>query len=699
MNISEREEAPAAFENEPIQIPGAIQEFGVLLCMDKDLHTVQQVSSNVTQLLNRSVDACLGATGPQLLGELLVDQLRSALQGHDKMNGAFIAVLGSGDKQKRAYVTAYRSGGSVVVELEPAEAEPVGVLPERYQLPAVNDWLDVITRSQSPTELLDNLVGAIEFFSAYDRVLVYKFDSDFNGEVVAESRADFLPPFLGHHFPAHDISPQARAMYQYNAVRVIADSHGIPTPLVPQSNPETGLPLDLSLGALRAVPPIDQQYLQNMEVGSAVSIAIFSDTGLWGIVACHSQTPKVMPLSVRESAAALTQIASQRLFLLHARAEVRYRRAIQNHRESFVARINSEAPDQLLRDLAATWRDLFNACGLAFSHRGSLYREGKTPMPEDISSLTDWLETQVSGLALWVSDSLIESGYRGNIDMSCGCGVLAIPVTNEPTGRSWLMFFRPEMKRTIDWSGKPKGTIAGVQNQSELSPPRSFATWQEVIEGASEPWQPAEQLAIRDLGNDLMVGILAHEITRLNTDLQREQEALAEANERLQHLVLTDPLTGTGNRQKVENEIDAALNNARRHGNIFSLLLFDIDKFKNFNDTYGHNLGDQVLKCVVQRVNECLREPDTLGRWGGEEFIVLMPSTDCAGAQILAERLRKHVEATDFGLNENITVSIGVACWQPDDDRTMLVARADGAMYEAKESGRNRVCVNNTYEN
>lgn len=693
MSIPELESALDACEREPLQIPGAIQEFGVLLCLDPDLQAVQQVSNNVAELLNRSVESCLRATGPQLLGKLLVDQLRAALHGHDKMNGAFIAVLGLRKKQKRVYVTAYRSGRGVVVELEPAEAEPVAVLPERYQLPAVNDWLDVITRSQSPTELLDNLVGAIEFFTAYDRVLVYKFDSDFNGVVVAESRADFLPPLLGHHFPARDMPPAARTMYQYNAVRVIADSHGAPIPLVPQNNPETNLPLDLSLGALRAVSPVHQQYLQNMEVGSEVSIAIFSDTDLWGMVSCHSQTPKLMPLSVRESAAALTQIASQRLFLLHAQAEVQYRREIQSHRESFVARINNESPDALLRDLAAVWRDLFNACGFAFSHRGSLFLEGKTPTPEDINSLTDWLNTQKSGLALWASSSLSNSGYRGNVDMSCGCGVLAMPVTNDPTDKSWLLFFRPEQKRTINWSGMPEGTIADEGSQPRPSSRRSFATWQEVVEGVSEPWQPVEQLAIRDLGNDLMVGILAHEITRLNTDLQTKQEALSEANERLQHLALTDPLTGTGNRQKAQNEIDAALNNAQRHGSIFSLLLFDIDKFKDLNDTYGHNLGDQVLKRMVQRVSECLREPDTLGRWGGEEFIVLMPSTDCAGAQILAQRLLKQVEATDFGLEETVTVSIGVACWRPEDDRTALVARADAAMYEAKESGRNRVCV------
>lgn len=692
-NSPELQAALDACASEPIHIPGAIQNFGALVCLDQDLQYVQQVSSNIAQLLNLPVEECLKAAGTQLLGKVLIAQLRDALDGEEKIAGAFIATVGSKKEQQRVHVNAFRTGTSVVVELEPVEEDLPENSPQRHRLPIVNDWLDDIIRSQSPTQLLDKLVTAVRSFTGYDRVLVYKFDANFNGAVIAESRADFLAPFLGHHFPAHDIPPQARAMYEFNPVRVIADSRGSAVSLVPQNNPETGQPLDLSLGDLRAVSPVHQQYLQNMGVSSAVSVAIFSDAGLWGIVSCHCENPKPMPLLIRETTSTLTQAASQRLFLLYARAEGKFRSAVQSYRESFIGGINRAAPDELLRDQAAGWRKLLDACGLAFSHRGSLHREGNTPAPKDIEALTDWLGTQVVGLAPWATSSLVDSGYGGSVDMNCGCGVLAMPLATDSATKTWLLFFRPEKKRTIEWGGKPEEVIVDVENQPRLSPRSSFTTWKEVVRGSSEPWQPAEQLAIRDLGSDLMVAISSHEITRLNTDLQNEQDALAQANERLRQLALTDPLTGAGNRQKTENDIDSALNNAQRHDNTFSLLLFDIDKFKHLNDNYGHNLGDHVLKSMVQRVGECLRESDSLGRWGGEEFVVLMPNTDSSGAQLLAERLLKQVESTDFGLDEKVTISIGVAEWHPDDDRPALVARADDAMYEAKESGRNRVCV------
>lgn len=694
MKVSpEVEAALAACANEPIHIPGAIQGFGVLVCLDENLQFVQQVSSNAPDLLGIPVEACLEAASTQLLGKVLVDQLRSALEGQEKIAGAFPASLGTDSTQQRVYVNAYRTGDSVVVELEPVEPEPVAYSPEQHRLPIVNDWIGTLTRSQSPGELLENLVRGVRSFTEYDRVLVYKFDATFNGAVVAESRADYLSPFLGHHFPASDIPPQARAIYRYNPVRVIADSQESPVPLVPQHNPETGRPLDLSLGILRAVSPIHQQYLQNMGVGSAVSIAIFSDAGLWGLVSCHSQSPKRMPLSVRESAATITQVASQRLFLLDAQAEARFRADVQRHRELFIGRIHSESPQEILREQAGGWRELLSACGLAFSHRTALYREGQALPPAEIQALTDWLETQVAGLAPWASDSLSESGYTGNIDMNCGCGVLAIPLANDLTTKSWLLFFRAEKKRTIDWGGRPEDLTVNSKSQPALSPRRSFATWQEVVHGTSEPWRADEQLAIQDLGSDLMVAISAHEIARLNMDLRKEREALAEANERLRQLALTDPLTGAGNRQKMEDEIDSALNRAHRYGDVFSLLLFDVDHFKSINDDHGHNLGDQVLKQIVQQVDNFLRDADTLGRWGGEEFVVLMPDTDESGAHWLAERLLKLVEDTDFGLNDKVTVSIGVAQWRPADDRTQLVARADAAMYAAKERGRNRVCL------
>jgi len=176
--------------------------------------------------------------------------------------------------------------------------------------------------------------------------------------------------------------------------------------------------------------------------------------------------------------------------------------------------------------------------------------------------------------------------------------------------------------------------------------------------------------------------------------LERERKALASANQRLEQLAHFDPLTQVWNRYRIEQAIDAELVAAQRYGAQFGVLLFDVDHFKAINDTYGHALGDDVLVTLAHQVEASLRGCDHLGRWGGEEFVVLARHADCTALAGLAERLRVlittlHVE----GLDTPLTVSVGVAAWQPEDSCKTLVARADQAMYRAKHAGRNRVEV------
>lgn len=174
--------------------------------------------------------------------------------------------------------------------------------------------------------------------------------------------------------------------------------------------------------------------------------------------------------------------------------------------------------------------------------------------------------------------------------------------------------------------------------------------------------------------------------------LERERQALAEANQRLERLAHFDPLTKVWNRYRIEEAINAELVAANRYAATFSLLLFDVDNFKQINDTYGHSVGDDVLVALARLVESSLRGCDHLGRWGGEEFIVLATHSDVEAAVGLAERLRTLVaELRIEGLKQTVTVSIGVAVWQAGDSCKTLISRADDAMYRAKYGGRNRV--------
>jgi diguanylate cyclase (GGDEF)-like protein len=155
----------------------------------------------------------------------------------------------------------------------------------------------------------------------------------------------------------------------------------------------------------------------------------------------------------------------------------------------------------------------------------------------------------------------------------------------------------------------------------------------------------------------------------------------------------TDSLTGLYTRRAFEQAYDEALRQARRYGVPMSVVAVDIDHFKEVNDDHGHAAGDEVLRRVSELLRATVREADIVARFGGEEFVVVLPHTDCAGAAVLAEKLRASVEAERVeAIGRNCTVSLGVVSWDPGaGEAGDLLARADVLLYEAKASGRNRV--------
>jgi diguanylate cyclase (GGDEF)-like protein len=159
----------------------------------------------------------------------------------------------------------------------------------------------------------------------------------------------------------------------------------------------------------------------------------------------------------------------------------------------------------------------------------------------------------------------------------------------------------------------------------------------------------------------------------------------------LSRLALTDPVTGLANRRGGEEALAREVSRARRGGVPLSLVLFDIDHFKNINDKAGHAVGDRVLRGIADILSASQRGSDLATRWGGEEFLVLLPDVGLAGARAFAERVREHVQGLEIEQAGTITVSAGVSELQGDEDASAALGRADSNLYRAKEAGRNRV--------
>lgn len=185
---------------------------------------------------------------------------------------------------------------------------------------------------------------------------------------------------------------------------------------------------------------------------------------------------------------------------------------------------------------------------------------------------------------------------------------------------------------------------------------------------------------------------LLYDLVRKYVDTNEDLKKILVEVERLSN---TDPLTGLSNRLNFSRNFERELNRFQRYGQRFCIILMDIDHFKKVNDTYGHNIGDEVLKDVSTVLNETIRDVDIVARWGGEEFILLATANEVKGAAILAQRIREAIEGHDFPEVGKVTMSFGVAEIREEDTLTTITVKADEALYQAKESGRNCVILYN----
>ena len=163
----------------------------------------------------------------------------------------------------------------------------------------------------------------------------------------------------------------------------------------------------------------------------------------------------------------------------------------------------------------------------------------------------------------------------------------------------------------------------------------------------------------------------------------------------LQESSITDSLTQIYNRYKFDSLLNFQVKNSLLTGNTFSLIMYDIDNFKTFNDKYGHMVGDKILISLARIVSDNIRKTDYFARWGGEEFVVLLPDTEINAAHIIAEKLRVLIATNDVSMDLRLTVSLGVAGFTPNDDVDSIIRKVDSALYQAKKEGKNKVIVAN----
>ena len=516
----------AACDSEPIHIPGSIQPYGMLLALGPRGLPVLQASANCAALFGRPVEEVIG----HFLGELLPmaePTVLASLEARVPDQGSLVLKrlhLGGGARDGVFHATAHRSDGSIILELEPAGADGDADPLDGLHL-VVSACAAELQAAGSVEEVAAVAARQTRRITGFDRVLVYRFDEDENGTVVAEDRNGALPSYLDLRFPASDIPRQARELYRLNRQRLIPDATYVPVPIVPALSPLNGRPLDLSFASLRSVSPIHVEYMRNMGTGSSMSVSLLCDGRLWGLISCHSLKPRQVPLEARMVADLVGQIVSLQIAAKeHGRDNAR-RMELKGVESRLLAYMAAE--DRFTDGLASHPHEVLRltaAQGAAILHEGGCTLLGQTPPEPVVRRIAEWLGG--GHRRLHATDGLADELPELEAHRDTASGLLAIAISQ--IHPSYLLWFRPEVVRTVRWGGDPRQPVQPRRDDVRLHPRRSFELWKETVHGRSLPWQTAEIDAARGL-QDAVVGIVlrkAEELAALSEELTRSNKEL-----------------------------------------------------------------------------------------------------------------------------------------------------------------------------
>jgi light-regulated signal transduction histidine kinase (bacteriophytochrome) len=489
---------------EPIHIPGSIQPHGYLFVLNGADLTVAAISQNAAEAMGVQPTDLIGRPIADFLVSTTIESLGDALKSPQGDVPLHVRFRQSGQTVDWDCIV-HPSDTLLFLELGPrmtsdsAEALLRGT---RYAI-------ERIRLSDTPESACETLAREIRRLTGFDRVMVYRFDKDWNGQVIAEDKAASIGSYLNHAFPAGDIPAQARALYMRNTVRIIPDAGYTPSPVVPAVIPATGRPIDLSMATLRSVSPVHLEYMMNMGVVASMSVSIVRGESLWGLVACHHTTPRVLPNPVLQGCELLAQAAAWYLDAQERNAAAKSVEAVHRLEAELVGWLDG-AHDYRVR-LESVMPDLFRltgAEGLAVIHGEALWTVGSVPSNDQILGLVAWLPTAVGAQ---LTTSCLPSLFPPAAEFSAvGSGAVARRL---PGG--WLVWFRPEWPHTQTWAGEPSKTVRTAGRLERINPRRSFASWRQSIRGQSCPWLTRDLFAIDEVQSLVLRTLVVDQTRRL----------------------------------------------------------------------------------------------------------------------------------------------------------------------------------------
>lgn len=522
----------ARCESEPIHIPGAIQPFGILLTVEPRTLRIQNASENCAAFMGIEASELIGRE----LGEFLhphdiapVKEYLDQANLSDKLPLTIASGMANQVQSEQWELQAHEHLGVLFLELLPSGRSSVAVDSTSFDH-SLKNAVNALSVASNVQALCDVVAQQVKEITGFDRVMVYRFDADWHGVVVAEARGQDIDSYLGQHFPASDIPAQARAIFLQNWLRTIPDVGYIPSKVFPGRHPATGEPLDLGKSLLRSVSPIHLQYLKNMDVGASLTVSLIDEGKLWGLIACHHHSSRLPGAEARNAAQLIGRLASSQLRVKEAEEDLAYKEQIKLLHQQIAWSLGQgpELADGLHKHASDILRLVMAESG-AICYQNVWTRIGNAPSVEVMERIVAWLAENMPANGVFHTDSLVRHIPEAAAIQDTASGLLAIQLTK--VEKNYLLWFRPEVATTVTWAGRPEKAVVKVNGHDMLQPRASFKAWKEVVEGKALPWKTVEIEAAEQFRNSLLSIALQEEFRKEQIARSRAEQLSLEKDE------------------------------------------------------------------------------------------------------------------------------------------------------------------------
>ncbi|MFA0960451.1 ATP-binding protein [Roseivirga sp. BDSF3-8] len=534
-------------EDEPIHIPESIQGYGYLFAMDRSNNgRVRILSKNVLDLLNLKEEEILKGDFYEFLdGPEYQDFIRETFKRAIDQNARlplrlkFRRELVREKHAEDFYAVVYHTGDKVVLELEPAAEFRETYSALHYIKLYAMSIAPKFKRNEPLINMAQEIVDTIKYVTGMDRVVLYRFNDDDSGKVIAEAKEDFMDSYLNLYYPANDIPAQARALYTKNWVRLIPDVELESSPLIPSVDSGRE-PLDMTYSIIRTLSPIHRQYIRNQGIKASLSLSLVTHEHLWGIISCHSREARYIPQNVRLECENLSQLFSWHLY---AKEEELYLAKKEKTDAALNAMLDKTSSSNsivtVFKENEEKVLDMLNADGFAFFYEEDSFKLGVTPDRESMERLASkgidegrdyFYTTDITDI---VSDDSDLNDIRG---------AMVIQVAKQK--RYYTAWFRKEHRYTQRWAGVPKEEEVMASKKERLMPRSSFEVHEKEIHNQSREWDEND-INIATRFNKVFMAYALEKQATMRKDINSLQQQDQYKNEFMATLAheLKNPLT------------------------------------------------------------------------------------------------------------------------------------------------------------